>query len=481
MQATQEPEDVLLYERVAAYIASLIDRGTLRPGDRAPSVRRLSQQQGVSVATVVQAYLHLENRGLLEARPQSGHYVRARRCSIPPEPRVARVCTTASRVSVGTLVARLYGATRDPHIVQFGAAVLSPELLPTDKLNRTLSALARTAGGAGVSYDPPPGLPALRRQIARRSVEWGCAFAADDIVTTFGAMEALHVCLRAVARRGDTIAVESPAYYGLLQLIESLGIRVIEIPASPRAGMDLDALEDALDRHRIKACLAIPNFSNPLGSAMPDEGKERLVAMLARRDVPLIEDDIYGDLHFGDARPRPAKAFDRKGLVMLCSSFSKTMAPGYRVGWTAPGRFREEVERLKFAQTVATATLPQMAVADFLENGGYDHHLRALRRRLAAQVQRVSEAIAEHFPPGTRVSRPTGGFVLWVEMPPGASALALHERALERGISVAPGSIFSAKHRFSNCIRVSCGYPWSDLLDHSVRTLGRLAAEAAGS
>ncbi|WP_438032146.1 PLP-dependent aminotransferase family protein [Sorangium sp. So ce204] len=472
-------DEAHLYDRVAAHVADLIARGALRPGDRIPSVRRLSRQQGVSVATVLQAYMQLENRGLIEARPQSGHYVRARRGTALPEPRAARPCTTATRVSVKSLVSKVYRACRDPHIVPFGAACPSPELLPTDKLNRILSAIARSAGGAGVSYDPPPGLPALRRQIARRSVESGVALSPDDIVTTVGAMEALHLCLRAVARRGDTVALESPAYYGLLQLIESLGIKAIEVPSHPRTGMDLDVLEEMLGRHRIKACLAIPNFNNPLGSAMPDEAKERLVAMLARREVPLIEDDIYGDLHFGDVRPRPAKAFDKKGLVMLCSSFTKTVAPGYRVGWTAPGRFLDEVEQLKFAQSVATATLPQMAIAEFLEIGGYDHHLRTLRRRLAAQVARMSEAIAEHFPPGTRVSRPAGGFVLWVELPPGTSALDVHERALEHGISVAPGPIFSAKHRFSNYIRVNCGYPFTELSEHAVRTLGRICAETA--
>jgi DNA-binding transcriptional MocR family regulator len=461
---------------VASYIATLIDRGTLRPGDRIPSVRRLSRLQGVSTATVLHAYVQLESRGIIEARPQSGHYVRTPRRSILPEPRAPRASATATRVSVGSLVARVYGATRDPLIVPFGAAHPSPEVLPTEKLNRTLSAIARTAGGAGVLYDAPPGYLPLRRQIARRAVEGACLLSADDIITTFGAMEALTLCLRAVAQAGDTVAVESPAYYGLLLLIESLGIKVIEIPAQPRLGMDLDVLEETLSRHRIKACLAIPNFNNPLGSAMSDASKERLVAMLARREIPLIEDDIYGELHFGDTRPRPAKAFDREGLVMLCSSFSKTLAPGYRVGWTAPGRFRERVEQLKFAQTVATATLPQMAIADFMENGGYDHHLRQLRRRFASQVQRMSEAIAEHFPPGTRVSRPEGGFVLWVELP-GASALELHERAFSAGISVAPGPIFSAKARFSNCIRVSCGYPWSELHNHAIRTLGRLAAE----
>jgi DNA-binding transcriptional MocR family regulator len=353
--------------------------------------------------------------------------------------------------------------------------------LPTDRLNRTMSAIARSAGGAGVAYDLPPGLLALRRQIARRAIEWGCALSADDLVTTVGAMEALHLCLRAVTRPGDTVAVESPAYYGLLRLLASLGMRVIEIPAHPRTGMDLGALAEALGRHKIRAVMAIPNFNNPLGSLMPDGAKEELVEMLGRREIPLIEDDIYGDLSFGDERPRPAKAFDRKGLVMLCSSFSKTVAPGYRVGWAAPGRFREEVEQLKFAQSVATATLPQMAVADFLDNGGYDHHLRALRRRLAAQVERMSEAVAEHFPPGTRVARPAGGFMLWVELPPGTSALSLFERALGRGISIAPGPIFSAKQRFSGYIRLSCGLPWSDLLDHAIRTLGKLCAEPAAS
>lgn len=463
-----------LYENVAEEISSLIDRGRLRPGDRLPSVRRLSLQHGVSVSTSLQAYLLLENRGLIEARPQSGHYVRERRAPLP-EPHMTRASATATRVTVSDLVAEVYRSTNDPHLVPLGAAVPSPEILPTEKLNRMLSNIARTAGGMGVSYDPPPGYLPLRRQIARRSVGWGLALNADDLVTTIGAMEALHLCLRAAARAGDTIAVDSPTYYGVLQLIENLGMKVLEIPSHPRTGMDLDALGEALRHHKIKACLAVPNFSNPLGSLMPDEAKKQLVEMLARRDIPLIEDDIYGDLHFGEARPRPAKCFDREGLVMLCSSFSKTLAPGYRVGWVAPGRFRERVERLKFEQTIATPTLPQMAVTEFLENGGYDHHLRQMRRKLASQVQRMTEAIAEHFPAGTRVSRPLGGFVLWVELPPGTSALALHESALAQGISIAPGVIFSAKQRFSNCIRLHCGSPWSDTIARATRTLGRLA------
>ena len=471
---TREATPAHLYEELAADLTALIAKGALRAGHRLPSVRQLSQQRSVSVSTVLQAYLLLESRGLVDARPQSGHYVRAPLRAPLPEPRAPRSTGAATRVTVSDLVSEVYGASRYPHLVPLGAAYPSAALLPTEKVNRVLASIARTAGGIGVSYDAPPGCLALRRQIARRYADHGCALSPDDIVTTVGAMEALHVCLRAVAKSGDTIVVESPAYYGLLQLIESLEMRALEIPANPGTGMDLEALEDALRKHRVRACLAVPNFSNPLGSLMPDASKKALVQMLARREIPLIEDDIYGDLHFGEVRPRPAKAFDKDGLVMLCASFSKTIAPGYRVGWVAPGRFRDRVEQLKFAQTIATATLPQLAIAEFLDTGGYDHHLRRLRKSFAEQVRLTTDAIAEHFPSGTRISRPSGGFVLWVELPSGKSALDLHRRALEQGISIAPGPIFSAKPRFSNFVRINCGNPWTETIDRSIRTLGHL-------
>jgi DNA-binding transcriptional MocR family regulator len=469
----------LLYEKVADHLASMIDRGTLAPGDRLPSVRRLARQQHVSISTVVQAYLHLENRGLVEARPQSGHYVRLRRAPQLPEPHPARPSATASKVAIADMVARVYRSARDPNLVPFGAAQPDPALLPTDKLNRMMSQIAREADGLGVIYDPPPGYPGLRRAIARKSASWGCALTADDLVTTVGCMEALLLCVRAVARAGDAIAVESPTYYGLLQLLESLEIRVFEVPGSSATGLDLVRLEELMRAQRLAAVLAIPNFNNPLGSLMPDDAKEKLVGLCRKHEVPLIEDDIYGDLGFAEDRPRPAKAFDRDGGVMLCGSFSKTIAPGYRVGWCAPGRWRDQVERLKFAHTVATPTLPQMAIAEFLENGGYDHHLRQMRRRLAAQVDRFTDAVAGAFPEGTRISRPRGGFVLWVELPANIDALDLHARAYARGISIAPGPIFSAKQRFTSYIRINCGYAWSDLIERSIQTLGHLAHELA--
>ncbi|WP_257451364.1 aminotransferase-like domain-containing protein [Archangium lipolyticum] len=477
-QASVTPHSTL-YEQVAERLGEAIAAGTLRAGDRLPSVRQLSASERVSVSTVLQAYLHLESLGLIETRPQSGHYVRQRERPLPAEPQVSRPAALATPVSVSALVARVYRAANDPRIVPLGAALPSSALLPTRRLNRELAAIAREAGEVAIEYDMPPGCLALRQQVARRSLDWGCPLAPEDFVMTCGASEALHLSLFAVARPGDTVAIESPAYYGTLQAIEAQGLRALEIPSHPRHGMELDALEAALTKRKVAAVLVVPSFSNPLGSCMPEENRQRLVEMLAGRGIPLIEDDIYGDLHFGPRRPRPAKAHDKEGLVLLCGSFSKTLAPGYRVGWVAPGRFREKVELLKFAQTVATPTLPQLAIAAFLRDGGYDRHLRTLRRRLEAQVRQVVEAVGEHFPEGTRATRPEGGSLLWVELPRKVDALVLHARALEAGISIAPGPIFSAQKRYGNFIRLSCGFPWSPRLEGALATLGCLARNMA--
>lgn len=470
-------KEAYLYERVVDKIAKLVHQGTLRPGERIPSVRRLSSQLGVSISTVLQAYLVLENRGLIEARPQSGYYVRFRFRELPPEPTTSDPYPSATLVGVNELVSKVFQAARNPDIVPLGAATPSPDLLPTKQLSRIMASVARRWVALGVAYDFPPGNEALRRQIARRSLDWGCSLSMDEMVTTNGAMEALNLCLRAVAKPGDTIAIESPTFYGVLQVIESLGMKALQIPTHPREGMNLDALAVAMKQNRVKACLVVANFNNPLGSCMPEENKRQLVEMLTRREIPLIEDDVYGDLYFGTSRPKVAKAFDKVGLVLLCSSFTKSLAPGYRVGWTVPGRFKAQVECLKFTNTVANATLPQMAVAEFLQNGGYDHHLRKIRKAFATQVQVMTLAISQYFPEGTKVTRPAGGFVLWVELPKSVNALELHRQALEEKISIAPGPIFSAKQKFHNFIRLNCGQPWSDRIERALITLGRLAGK----
>ena len=463
-----------LYEQVALRISELIEHGTLRPGERVPSVRRCSTQQNVSIATVMQAYRLLEDRGLIEARPQSGYYVRARRWSPPPEPEMSRPAPRAVDVRVGDLVLQVIKAAHNPGLVPLGATLPCPELIPMKEINRTMASVGRRAPLAANSCEAPLGNRALRTQVARRAMEAGCTLAPDDIITTVGATEALNLSLRAVAKPGDVIAIESPAFFGILQMIESLGLRVCEMPTYPREGICLEQLEARLKCCRIKACLFTPNFSNPLGSCMPDEKKKQLVQMLAARKIPLIEDDIYGNLGFGPTRPKVAKAFDEDGWVLLCDSFTKTLSPGLRVGWVAPGRFKEKVEFLKYVNTSAGASLPQMAVAEFLQNGGYDHHLRKIRRFYAEQMQRMSDAVSHYFPEGTKATRPAGGMCLWVELASHVNALALYQKALAAKISIAPGPLFSAKQKFQNFIRINCGNPWSDVIENAVRMLGEL-------
>jgi DNA-binding transcriptional MocR family regulator len=303
------------------------------------------------------------------------------------------------------------------------------------------------------------------------------AISPDDIVITSGAMEAINLCLHAVTKPGDTIAIESPTFYSTLMAIERMRLKAVEIATHPREGVDLGELRAALDRHDVKACIMIPTFQNPLGSCMSDDKKRELVAVLARYGVPLVEDDVYAELYFGASRPRPAKAFDREGLVLHCGSFAKCLAPGYRVGWAAPGRFKSAVERLKFVTTISTASLPQAAIAEYLKHGGYERHLRALRHRLSLQLDQMRQALGTHFPEGCRVTRPEGGYMLWIELPQAVDALRLHQLAIEKNISIAPGPLFSAQRRYPNFIRVNFGHPWSKPMDHAVRTLGALTAE----
>lgn len=472
--------DVRLYDDVAGRISALIDAGTLRVGERVPSVRKLSRQLGVSVGTVLHAYQLLEDASRIEARPQSGYYVRPRAAPLP-EPAATRPPARASTPSVGDLVLRMVQMSNARGFVPLGGATPNPEWLPTKQLNRTSAAVARRTSRGFNHYDVPPGCPELRVQVAKHYLEAGCALSPDDLVTTCGCQEAISLCLRAVARPGDVVAVESPAYYGQLQTIEMLGLRALELPTDPREGVSVAALKYVLGQQRVAACVLVPTVQNPLGCTVPEERKRGIVALLAAHGVPLIEDDIYGDLDFSPQRAKVCKAFDKEGNVLLCGSFSKTLAPGARVGWCAPGRFLDAVQRLKLCTTLATPTLPQLAIAEFLATGGYARHLRKLRRLYADQLRHVSAAVQHHFPPGTRATRPAGGHLLWVEMPPQVDALDLFERAAAKGICVAPGPMFSSTGKYRNFVRLNCSVPRTAEIDRAIEALGAMARELAGA
>jgi len=471
-------ETTPLYHQLADQIHELIRAGTLRAGDRVPSVRRLSGQQRVSVSTVLQAYQRLEDIGVIEARPQSGYYVRRLSAAVQ-EPEPSRPPKRALNVEVDDLTDAVLSYASDPNVVSFGSACAAPELFQLERVRRVLCSLARRDRGALGRYGLPPGTERLRRVVARRALDWGCRIDYRDLVTTTGCMEAINLALRAVTRPGDLVALESPTYYGFLQILQSLGLRALEIPTHPRSGISLEALELALAEHPVKAVLVMPNVSNPIGASMSDAAKKRLVELLAAKSVPLIEDHIYAELQFGTASShspaRPAKAFDRSGNVMLCSSFSKTLCPGLKVGWIEPGRWRDRVRMLKFMSSGGQNELVELAVAELIESGGYERSLRQLRRRFESQVDAARGIIADSFPRGTRVTRPSGAYIVWVEMPKGCDSVALFERLLERGITIAPGPMFSASQRYRNCMRLSIGQAWAEKHEQALREVGRLA------
>ncbi|WMY09401.1 aminotransferase-like domain-containing protein [Paraburkholderia phenoliruptrix] len=475
-----------LYEKLADEIAEAVRRGVFAAGERIPSVRQASQQHGVSIKTVLHAYALLESRGLVETRPQSGYFVReaalaalrpeTRRGNGTPAPPVAPV---AAEVDVSRLVLSTLRSIRAHDAVPFGSPYPDPSLFPWRRINQYANAIARRQASWNLIDDLPPGNPQLIRQIARRYTENGMPVDPGEIVITLGATEAINLSLQAVARPGDTVAVESPTYYAMLHAIERLGMRAIEVATHPVDGIDLDALAQVIARQKIAACMVMPNFQNPLGFQMPDTRKRQLVELLAVHQIPVIENDVYQELYFGETRPASLKSFDAQGLVLHCASFSKSLTASYRIGWALPGRFRAQVEKLKFLNTLTTPSVPQVAVADYLRQDCYDRHLRHVRKVYRQQASIMSAMVRRFFPAGTRLSAPQGGYVLWVALPEHIDSMKLYQAALARSITVGPGMMFSTRNHYRHFIRLNYSYPWTTQSEAALKTLGELVTQMA--
>jgi DNA-binding transcriptional MocR family regulator len=466
----------LLYERVAHLVETQIATGTLRTNDRIPSVRSMSRTARVSVSTVVQAYVHLENIGLIEARPQSGFYVRPPDPTLVPEPR-ARVTRSRRPMSVAAeMLDTCREALSRTDIVPLNGAFTSPALYPTQRLNNLTREVLRDRPLHAGELIVPPGDAELRRQVAKRMALAGAPTDPDHVVITSGTMDAITLTLRVLCQPGDTVLVESPTYFGLLQVIEHLRLKVVEVPNRPGTGIDAETVRNVVRSTQLSAAVLMPNFNNPAGTMTPDDAKRDIVATLTGHDVPIIEDDIYGDLHYGSVRPSSMRAFDDSGLVISCGSVSKTIALGYRIGWAVSPQFHADIARAKFFSSVACPTLQQLVLARYYASGGYDRYLRRIRATLSANVQHFIDAVARHFPSGTRIARPAGGLVLWIELPGGVDGAELFRRALASRIGIAPGVVFSAKADYRNYVRMSCGLPWSATVERAIEKLGRLVS-----
>lgn len=462
------------YRRIADALRQTLASGALRPGDRLISARKLAEREQVSLPTALEALRCLESEGLIVARPRSGYFVRQPAGGGALRP--ARPSARPVPVTMSALARSLFGSA-DARLIPLGAALPDPAWLPSATLQRALQAAGRRLDAQGQTYSMPPGRADLRGQVAARAAQWGGGFGPDDLVITAGATQAVRLALRAVCRPGDAVAIERPAYFGTLLLLEDLGLKALEIATDPREGMQLQALAEALARHRPAAVLASPTVQNPLGASMPVERKRALVALLDSAGVPLIEDDVYGDLAGDGQRPPACKAFDRSGNVLYCSSVSKTLAPGWRIGWVAPGRFQAQVLQARLAGDWAGAPLLEAAVAEILASGGYDRHVRRLKARVRAGVQAVTARVEASFPADTRVREPQAGFLLWVQLPPSVDALAVHRRALALGIGVSPGPLFSPQSDLAHHLRLNCANEPTPRLLGAVGSIGQLCRE----
>ncbi|MFQ6601042.1 PLP-dependent aminotransferase family protein [Flavobacterium sp. C3NV] len=462
----------VLYQKIANTIQEQIFSETLKIGDKLPSIRAFQKLHNVSMNTIKQAFLELESKSLIESRPKSGFYVSKtsnRKLLIPS---MNKLKLSEQKTTSEDLITKVFDSLSDKDITRFSIGVPDPSLLPIAKLNKGLAKVVRNLAESGTSYEPVQGSANLRRNVAKWAIVLEGKLTEDDFVTTSGAMNAIFNCLMAVTKRGDTIAIESPVYFGIIQIAQNMGLNIIELPTHPTTGVDLEALKKVI--HKVDVCCFMSNFSNPLGSLMPDEHKKELVKMLTHHNIPLIEDDLYGNLFFGTVRPKPCKYYDEAGIVMWCGSVSKTLAPGYRVGWVAPGKFKDKIIRQKMAQTVCMPSLYQEVIADFLEHGRYDHHLRNLRSTLYTNSLHFQRTIEDHFPENTKISQPQGGSFLWLELDKSIDTAVLYDTAIQQKIGFAPGRIFTQHDQYHNCMRLNFGLEWKEKVELDLKRLGQL-------
>ena len=466
-----------LYQQVIDFVERQEKSGVLRAGDKLPSLRKLSRQFGISVPTVKQAYIELERQGYICARPQSGYYLKAKQARTLMPMRAKWASCEPTEVSCRSLIEQVYDAVHLPDTIPLGISNPVCAHPPDKALARLMRSVLSRVSEKAVSYGPVNGDAKLRLTLALRYQEQGVDVNHQDMIITNGAQEALSIALQCIGKKGDVIAVESPCYFGLIELIESLGMKAIEVYTCTEDGVCINELAKVLDAHQVTACLFSTAINNPLGSMMTNDQRQSLVKLLESRDIPLIEDEVYSDIYFTDNRPIPAQLYSEKGLVLTCSSFSKTAAPGYRIGWLLPGKFEESAKRIKRAQSCSTAMLQQWTLTDYLLSGEYDRHLQVLRKTLRYNCERMRSLIAEHFPSEVCISKPQGGSVLWVRCRSHINTSEVFSKAIAHGVSFAPGEIFSPSGKYKNFMRISFGVKWSANVDEAVATLGRLVCE----
>lgn len=467
----------ILYLQLADKLATAIRTGKIQAGSRLLSIRECAKQHGLSINTVNAAYRMLEDKGLIEAKPKSGYFVRSR-LPTPFRPLAPSNSHERTPDNLNAFIEEVLSHQNEDGYLDFGLACpRGKAFFPVEKLSRLTAGILRKQSDLVAQYALPPGSKRLRQQISQRLVQLGMDINADSLILTHGVLDALNLAIRVVAKPGSTVIVETPTYFNLYSLLETLGIHWREVTTHPVEGMDLDELEQVLKTESIAAMITMPTVHNPLGYTMSRQNKQRLAKIAHQYQVPIIEDAQHADLQFSQTPEPLLKAFDEEGWILTCASYTKTLAPDFRIGWIASGRFYEEIRKLKFLTSVAESSLLSESIALFLENGGYERHLRHVRRLYAIQIDQIRQLIAQHFPTGTRASQPTGGFILWIELPEAIDSLALAMKALEEKIICLPGLLYSSNQRYRHCLRLTCCFEMNEEYKAGLIRLGQLAEE----
>lgn len=468
------------YRAIANKITADIESGALGAGDKLPSLRDACVRWRVSLITAKGAYRLLERQGSIEARPQSGYYVLPPSVREQPTPYAPRH-GIASPSEELRIISQIIGAHSPNGMRALGAAIPSAELLPLKTLGRYAARVARRSGDSVSEYGPPAGSMRLREELARHYRSLRAKVLPSDIVIHNGALDAITTTLRAITRPGDTIVLESPTYYLFMHAAASLNLRVISVPHIPGEGIDLAVLRRVLTSHTIQAIVVIPNFHNPTGSLMPLAAKQELLRLANRHKTTIIEDDAYGELAFSGQRPVPLLALDTKGIVAHCASVSKVLGPGVRVGWSISRTLQPLIEQARFLGSISCPTLTHEIVAEYLICDGLRRHCRLMGRRLEIQTEEYRAALQEALPAGTKVTRPEGGFLLWVELPKGADTTALYTSTAAKQTGMTPGIIFGNHPEAKRFFRLSCGSLCSPQVRASIARLGDAAKSQIGS
>ena len=467
------------YEKLAQELRARIEQGVWQGKDKLPSLRQTASDYGLSLMTVMNAYQLLESQGVITAREKSGYFVSPDFEKLSYPQHLDRMYLSES-TNINDFVYSVLTSSKQPSVIPFGSAFPDPTLFPQQNLARTLAKVIQDQPATFASDNLPPGNLGLRKAISQRYAKVGLSVSPDEILITSGAMESLNLSLELLTSEGDYVVVESPAFYGALQAIERLKLKAIAITADPQTGMDLDALEEVLEQYPVKACWLMSRHQNPLGCSMPAENKERLYQLLKSHNINLIEDDVYQELYEKDNNSVPVKYFDEDGRVLHCSSFSKSLIAGYRVGWVAAGKYAVELQKMQLMSTLSTSAPMQLAIADFIQSVKYERHLKGLRKQLSERKQAMYQLLRSKLPESVKVNYTQGGYFLWLELPEQVDATGLYFQAIAKGISIAPGNMFSTEQQYSHFLRLNASYPCTEAIEKGVETLSQLIQEYIG-